>query len=237
MAKFVDWVRARTAKSTTIDGSEQIHLDDGGVSKKGTLSDAIRYTLANAYTGVSMALSGNWTLSTPMYDDLNFPIIPRSTGSTVAAYTAIDTGGVLLYPQWQVDDFHVCDSNELVHGWKEGSAISWHIHLLTNGQEAVDKFVRWELVWAIADPSEVLAEQTTITTADFTIPANTPTKTHFIVPIGNVTLTNFRIGAHIYPRLKRVASSGAAPANHPWVAMLQAHLQLDTLGSTQITSK
>jgi hypothetical protein len=33
-----------------------------------------------------------------LWDDLNFPIIQRATGSTIAAYTAIDTGGVLLYP-------------------------------------------------------------------------------------------------------------------------------------------
>lgn len=30
-----------------------------------------------------------------VWDDLNFPIIPRSTGATIAAYTAIDAGGVL----------------------------------------------------------------------------------------------------------------------------------------------
>jgi hypothetical protein len=234
--KFVDWVRSRTAKTTAIDGTEQIHIDDGGTSKKATLANAVRYVLANAYSGVSMALSGNWTLSTPMYEDVNFPIYPR-TGSNIAAYTAIDVGGVLTYPQWEVNDYHVCDSNELPHGWKEGTEISWHIHLITNGTNTDNRFVKWELIWAIADAGEVLAEQTTITTADYTIPANTPAKTHFIVPIGAVTLTGYRIGAHMYPRLKRVASSGNAPSANPWVTMLQAHIQLDTLGSTQITSK
>lgn len=32
-------------------------------------------------------------------------------------------------------------------------------------------------------------------------------------------------------------ATGAAPAANPWVHMLQAHIQLDTLGSTQLTSK
>lgn len=235
--KFLDWVRGLTAKSTTIDGSEQIHIDDGGTSKKATLASAVRYALANAYSATAMTLSGKWTLSEPMYDDVNFPIIPRSTGTNIANYTAIDPGGVLTYPQWEVNDYHVCDSNELPHGWKEGTQISWHIHLITNGQEASDKYVKWELIWAIADASEQLVEQTTITTADYTIPANTPTKTHLIVPIGAVTLTGYRIGAHMYPRLKRVTATGAAPAANPWVTMLQAHIQLDTLGSTQLTSK
>lgn len=173
----------------------------------------------------------------PLWDDLNFPIIMRASGSTIATYTAIDAGGLLLYPQWQVDDFHVCDASELPHCWAEGTSISWHIHMLTNGQEGSDKFVKWELTWAVADAGEVLAEQTTITTSDFTIPSGTPTKTMFIVPIGSVTLTGYRIGAHIYPRLKRVTATGAAPAANPWVGMLQAHIQMNTLGSTQLTTK
>lgn len=176
-------------------------------------------------------------ISNLAWDDLNFPIIMRSTGSTIAAYTAIDAGGLLLYPQWQENDFHVCDANELPHSWAEGTAISWHLHMITNGQEATEKYTKWELTWAIADVGEALVEQTTITTADIAIPANTPTKTMLIVTIGSVTLTGFKIGAHIYPRLKRVTATGAAPAANPWVGMLQAHIQMDTIGSSQITSK
>jgi hypothetical protein len=41
----------------------------------------------------------------------------------------------------------------------------------------------------------------------------------------------------IIPRLKRVTATGAAPAANPWVGMLQAHIQMDTIGSSQITSK
>jgi hypothetical protein len=131
----------------------------------------------------------------------------------------------------------VCDSNELPHGWAEGTSISWHLHLITNGQEAVDKFMKWELIWAIADVGEALVEQTTITTNDITIPTNTPTKTMLIQPLGSVALTGFKIGSHIYPRLRRVTATGAAPAANPWVGMLQAHIQMDTIGSSQITTK
>ena len=172
-----------------------------------------------------------------VWNDLNFPIIPRSTGQTIAAYTAIDAGGVLTYPQWQVDDWHVCDGNELIHGWKEGSTISWHIHMLTNGSEGTEKYTKWEVIWAIANPGEVMEERTTITTGDLAIPANTTSKTHLILSLGTVALTGYRIGAHIFPRLKRVTASGAAPAANPWVWMLQAHIECDTLGSSQVTSK
>lgn len=47
--RFVDWVRSLTAKSTTIDGTEQIHIDSAGLNMKATLLDAIRYVLANAF--------------------------------------------------------------------------------------------------------------------------------------------------------------------------------------------
>lgn len=174
---------------------------------------------------------------TTVWVDIDFPIIPRSTGTTIASYTAIDTGGVLLYPQWQVNDFHVCDANELVHGWKEGSNISWHLHLITMGQDASDRYTKWELIWASANVNDILEERTTITTDDTLISANTAAKTHLIVPIGSVAMTGYRIAAHLYPRLKRVAASGAAPSVNPCVPMLQAHVELDTLGSLNITTK
>lgn len=31
---------------------------------------------------------------------------------------------------WQVDDSHVCNANELPHSWAEGTAISWHLHMI-----------------------------------------------------------------------------------------------------------
>lgn len=69
------------------------------------------------------------------------------------------------------------------------------------------------------------------------IPANTPTKTMRIYGIGSRVLTNGRIGGHVWTRLKRIASTGTAPSNNPWVTMLQAHIECDTFGSRDITSK
>lgn len=41
--RFIDFVRNLTTKSTTIDGTEQVHLDSSGLSQKALLSDVIRY--------------------------------------------------------------------------------------------------------------------------------------------------------------------------------------------------
>lgn len=41
--RFIDFVRNLTAKSTTIDGTEQVHIDSSGLSQKATLANVIRY--------------------------------------------------------------------------------------------------------------------------------------------------------------------------------------------------
>lgn len=43
-SRFIDWLRNLTAKSTTIDGTEQVHIDSSGLSQKATLKNAVSYT-------------------------------------------------------------------------------------------------------------------------------------------------------------------------------------------------
>lgn len=69
------------------------------------------------------------------------------------------------------------------------------------------------------------------------IPANTPDRTHRIVPIGVVPLPTGKIGAQIYPRLSRVAATGTAPTNDPFITMLQVHIECDTPGSRETAAK
>lgn len=47
--RFIDFLRGLTAKSTTIDGTEQVHIDSSGLSQKATTLDLIRYVLANGF--------------------------------------------------------------------------------------------------------------------------------------------------------------------------------------------
>ena len=39
------------------------------------------------------------------------------------------------------------------------------------------------------------------------------------------------------PQWTLIATTGAAPASDPWVTMLQAHLECDTMGSRTPTAK
>jgi len=52
-----------------------------------------------------------------------------------------------------------------------------------------------------------------------------------------VSLPNSKIGCHIWVRLQRIAAVGLAPTANPWCTMLQAHIQVDTIGSKKMSSK
>ncbi len=77
----------------------------------------------------------------------------------------------------------------------------------------------------------------TIVSAEITIPANTPTKTHLIANIATITPTGLAIGSQLVARLRRIASTGTAPAANPWVLACQLHIECDTLGSRAIATK
>jgi hypothetical protein len=166
--------------------------------------------------------------------DVDFPILIRTTGPGIPTLSAIN--GNLTMPQWQVNDANMCESQEFIHGWKEGTAVFWHIHLTTNGLDATDRYVRFELEYGYVDVMGVWVFPAVYTSPDILIPANTPTKTMMIVPITSFT-PPIKIGGHAIARLKRVASVGAAPTSNPWIPMLQMHIQLDTLGSRYIGAK
>lgn len=167
--------------------------------------------------------------------DIDFPILIRGTGPNIPTLTTML--GNITAPQWAVNDFNVCEVQELVHGWKEGSTFMWHLHMVTNSVDASDRFVKWEVEWTHANFNGVFGTPTVTTSAEFTIPANTTSKTHLIVPIANITIPTGLIGSHMFARLKRVASTGTAPSANPWCGMLQMHIECDTAGSRSVQAK
>ena len=175
-----------------------------------------------------------WESGSYPWSDIDFPIIIRTTGVGIPTLTAIN--GNITMPQWAVNDVNICESQEMIHAWKEGSTVYWHIHLTTNGLDATDRYVRFELEYGYADVMGQWVWPAVFTTPDILIPANTPNETMM-----SLSLTSFtppiKIAGHVVARLKRVAAVGAAPTNNPWIPMLQLHIQLDTIGSRTIGSK
>lgn len=170
----------------------------------------------------------------PYWLDIDFPIIIRNTGVGIPTLETLK--GNITAPQWQVNDFNVCEGQELIHAWMEGSEAYWHIHLVTNGLEAVEKFVKFEIEFYYAKNMAALSALKTIT-HEFSIPANTADRTMMIVPLGSFLFDEQTIGSHVWAYLKRVVSAGAAPANNPFCTMLQAHILCDSLGSESVSAK
>jgi hypothetical protein len=166
--------------------------------------------------------------------DIDFPIIIRSTGANIPAIATLI--GNLTAPQWEVNDYAVCEGQELIHGWAEGSPVTWHLHMYTGGTNTDLRFVKWEIEYAWTNFSSALTGTTVIST-EVAIAPNLPAKTHLIFDIGTFTPTGGQIGAHVKARLRRIASAGAAPTADPFCEMLQLHVKVDSIGSRNISSK
>ena len=194
-----------------------------------------KFGSATDYTGfeadgtmVAIGLARTWV-------DIDFPILIRTTGANIPTLQTLK--GNITVPRWSVNDFNVCEGQELIHAWLEGSTIYWHVHVISNGLDATNRYLRFEIEWVFANIGDVLSATITDTSVDLLIPANTTDRTHLIFSIANRLMTGNRIGTHVYARLRRVAAVGAAPTNDPFCSMLQLHVETDTTGSRQIATK
>lgn len=207
---------------------------DAALVKAGTaLQPDTPVRLGSALNHVSIDANGNITLggTATYWVDLTFPIYIRTTGLGVPVLTTV-TGNLSL-PKFQVDDFYGSEGNEVQHGAVAGGSAHWHIHMLTAVQDATDRYVKWEVEVYHANPSGALVGPTTTTMAgDFLIPANTPIRTQFLVDIGDQTITGSVPGTYIWPRLKRITATGAAPSSDPFVPTIHCHMECDQLGSS-----
>jgi hypothetical protein len=179
-------------------------------------------------------------LQTVVYNDIYIDISPRTTGAgkpTLATFS----GNIQKYT-FAVNDITELGTNELLHDWKEGTAIELHVHWASNGTNVDDRAVKWEIdyTWAntvSAGGTTAFAAATTAS-AETTIPTATNVdKTHYYTSVVTFTPTGGKIGAALLMSLKRIASAGTAPTNNPWCLMVGVHYQIDTLGSRQQSTK
>lgn len=172
-----------------------------------------------------------------VYQDIDFPIIIRTTGPNIPTLVAIQ--GNIQAPQWAINDYSVCEGQELIHAWKQGSPAQWHVHMITNGSDVTDRWVNWEIERFKINPNGVISATTT-TATEVLIPAGTVSKTMLIRDLVAEDLTGYMIGGHVFARLRRIANTTpgrAAPTSNPWCGMLQMHVECDTVGSRGIITK
>jgi hypothetical protein len=168
------------------------------------------------------------------YTDIDFPIIIRTIGPNIPVITNIV--GNLSAPQWQINDYSVCEGQELIHSWEQGTDGYFHIHVYTGSQDVTNTYLKFEIEWGWTNVHGVLSSSV-ITSPELLIPANTPIRSHLIFSIATVPFLDGRIAGHIKARLRRVDAIGIPPSGNPWCEMLQLHIKNNTIGSREIISK
>lgn len=168
------------------------------------------------------------------WKDIDFPIVIRNTGTGIPILQPLI--GNITAPQWAVNDFNVCEGQELVHEWAEGTSLHWHIHMITNGLDITNRYVKWEIEYSWVNVDGTLSAPV-IQSIEYMIAANTPDRTMRIVSISNFIPSGGKIASHLFARLKRITSTGLAPTDNPFCSMLQCHILCDTEGSRNIGTK
>lgn len=170
------------------------------------------------------------------WNDINMNVITSRVPAVNNPSLTSLTTNTSLYT-FAEGDYVDLGSIELLHGWEEGTELHAHIHVITNGEEAVETVALYTLYYTIANPMGVMSAEGNVT-ATITIPANTTTKSHMLVDFEPVIdATGYKIGSQFTARLKRVASAGTDPAAPPYVASVGLHMKFNTLGSRQETTK
>jgi len=176
-------------------------------------------------------------LSTSVYDDLQFQVSyakvnPANTAPSWETFTATTSEYA-----FSIDDEADTAANELPHWWKEGTTGNAHLHITTKGVPAEEQKAQFTVTFAYADTNEVWVEQAL--TAEKVIPISTTALTNLYLDLGDLTFTNYLVGAQVKCRIKRVAKTagGTEYAGDIFITQVGIHLSKDTLGSRQETVK
>lgn len=171
-----------------------------------------------------------------VYDDLQFQLSSGKTGISNVPTWETFTANTSAYA-FAVNDYIDLGGGEPQHGWKEGTVADFHLHIATKAANTSgsNRYVKFQIPVAYADINGTYTETTL--TGEYTIPNGTAALTHFLLDMGDLTLTGYHIGMQIKPRIRRIAATGGTEySGSIFVIQCGAHLLNDTIGSrTEIT--
>jgi len=208
--------------------------------------DTVRKGVPNGYAPLrSSGLIPNEHISSMLqdsvFDDLVLPMIVRVTGVGRPNLGSF-VGNILQYV-FAINDNAEIEATEVLHGWKEGSAIELHVHWATGGlNDGTVRGVKWEIEYSWANMlyiggTTVFGAPTTVSMED-SIAAAEPDRTHRFTHIMSFTPAGGKVGMYLILRLKRIASvTNPAPVADPFGLSLGVHYEIDTLGSRTLLYK
>ena len=175
-------------------------------------------------------------LDQPVYDDLPpMPIVNTQLGGSAPS---LDTfiGDIKQYT-FGVGNF-VFGASELTHKYKEGTDLDIHVHWTNNGVDGSDRGVKWQVTYSVSNADGVAPFASAfpaqiVVSAETTVPALTPDRSHILGDLGTISGAGLKIGAYIVWKLERIAAAGTDPSGDPYALAQGFHAQMDTTGSRQ----
>jgi len=173
-----------------------------------------------------------------VWNDIYFPTTTgKLGGANQPTWTAFQ-GNTYEYT-FAINDYIHLPSQEISHSYREGSNITLHCHIVLNGSDVGNTDVNYEIEYTIGDLNETMSAAAVVTSGDYTIPGGTADRTHLYIAIGTIVGATYLIQAALKMRFRRIAlvGGGNAPSNDPFVLMVGAHIEEDTVGSRAETTK
>ncbi|KKM28136.1 hypothetical protein LCGC14_1567670, partial [marine sediment metagenome] len=172
-----------------------------------------------------------------VFNDLVLPLdsarVPASNAPNWESFV-----GNLNAFAYQVNDFQEF-TTEFIHGYKEGSDFSFHIHGALNALTAQEEKVRFEIEYSIADVNQstgfgdVFPDGSgSLLIAELVVPDATADLTNIFIVIGVDNAGTFGIDATIKGRIRRIAKTagGNELTGDMFVTQVGVHYEMSTVG-------
>jgi hypothetical protein len=176
-------------------------------------------------------------LTETVWQDIQFTVssgrVPASNAPNFTTFTT-NTKEYSFDP----GEYIYLDAEEMDHWWKEGTSVSIHIHVTTDGANATgaNRYAKFTVYFAYAGAGDVWTE--TSVTAELTIPDGTADMEAFILGMGTVALTGKTIGLQTKARVDRITATGGTEfADGMFITQVGLHAEKNTLGSRQLFVK
>ena len=211
-----------------VDEDGNTYIGDGGVTN---------------YTKIEPNGTVEFHGDATVWDDLVLPLDSARVPAANAPSWESFVGNLNAYA-YDVDDFQEFTA-ELLHGYKEGSNFTFHIHGALNATTAQEEKVQFEIEYSVANANtttgigDVFPDGSgALLTHELVIPDATPDLSNIYITIGVDSAATFAIGATIKGRIRRIAKSagGNELTGDIFVTQVGIHYEIDTVGSrTELT--
>jgi hypothetical protein len=171
------------------------------------------------------------------WDDLRVSPFAVGLGSAAPDLSKITDNGAgsaglftRAFVQNQADTVYV--EWQMPHGWKQGTSVHPHMHVVAKAAGTV----RFEFEWSWSNINAETLPASTLQTATLVIAAGDVNK-QLILPLPTLAGTGKEISSIILARITRDNAVGSNLAGPLYVLSIDAHIQLDGAGSDQMLSK